>query len=65
MKSTSQGKDEERRLVISKKTITSEQILNEILLKKNPNYTDKYFVQVPESKARFYPEHVEKIDPDL
>ncbi|XP_011180959.2 uncharacterized protein Nkrf_0 [Zeugodacus cucurbitae] len=65
LKSTSHGKDEERRLVISKKTITNELILNEILLKKNPSYIDKYFVQVPESKARFYPEHVEKIDLDM
>ncbi|XP_017480117.1 PREDICTED: NF-kappa-B-repressing factor [Rhagoletis zephyria] len=65
LKSTSYGKDEERRLVISKKTITYEKILNEILLKKNPNYIDKYFIQVPESKARFYPEHSEKIELDL
>ncbi|XP_054726816.1 uncharacterized protein LOC129236447 [Anastrepha obliqua] len=65
LKSTSHGKDEERRLVISKKTITNDQILNEILLKKNPSYIDKYFVQVPESKARFYPENAEKLELDM
>ncbi|XP_018799208.1 PREDICTED: NF-kappa-B-repressing factor [Bactrocera latifrons] len=65
LKSTSHGKDAERRLVISKKTITNEQILSEILLKKNPSYIDKYFVQVPDAKARFYPEHTEKLDLDI
>uniref|UniRef100_W8BTA5 NF-kappa-B-repressing factor n=1 Tax=Ceratitis capitata TaxID=7213 RepID=W8BTA5_CERCA len=65
LKSTSNGKDEERRLVISKKTISNEQILTEILLKNNPNYIDKYSVQVPESKARFYPEHTEILELDM
>ncbi|XP_067617398.1 NF-kappa-B-repressing factor [Eurosta solidaginis] len=62
LKSSSTGKNEERRLVISKKNYTNEQILNEVLLKKNPSYVDKYFVQVPESKARYYPEHVEQLE---
>lgn len=57
LKSTSQGQDEQRRLIINKKTISDVQILQEILINKNPRFMDRYFVQVPLSKSQLFPDY--------
>lgn len=51
LKSTSHGTDSNRYLVISKKTITPYQILEEILLNKNAMFSNKYHVRVPQQKV--------------
>ena len=61
LKSTSHGKDNDRRLTIGKKKMTSVQILREILMNKNAIYMDMYLVQVPISKAAEYPQHSSKL----
>ncbi|XP_055851999.1 uncharacterized protein LOC129916194 [Episyrphus balteatus] len=62
LKSVSHGKAEARSLVISKKTITSKQILTEVLINQNPTFSNKYFIQVPPNKAKEYPNHTEQLD---
>ncbi|XP_023292359.2 NF-kappa-B-repressing factor [Lucilia cuprina] len=57
LKSTSHGQDEQRRLIINKKTISDVQILQEILINKNPRFMDRYFVQVPQSKSQLFPDY--------
>ncbi|KAM7362620.1 uncharacterized protein ACRADG_013220 isoform 2-T2 [Cochliomyia hominivorax] len=57
LKSTSHGQDEQRRLIINKKTISDIQILQEILINKNPRFIDRYFVQVPKSKSNLFPDY--------
>lgn len=57
LKSTSHGHDEQRRLIINKKTITDTQILYEILIEKNQRFMDRYFVQVPQTKFSIFPDY--------
>ncbi|XP_065371887.1 NF-kappa-B-repressing factor [Calliphora vicina] len=57
LKSTSHGHDEQRRLIICKKTISDNQILEEILINKNSRFIDRYFVQVPQSKSQLFPDY--------
>ncbi|XP_037947282.1 uncharacterized protein LOC119679155 [Teleopsis dalmanni] len=61
LKSTSYGKGEDRHLIISKKNISSKQILAEILINCNDSYIDQYLVQVPESKGYLFPSHTAKL----
>lgn len=57
LKSTSHGKGHNRQLVISKKTITPYQILEEVLIHRNPIYMNKYDVKVPSFKSAEFPDH--------
>lgn len=61
LKSTSHGHDDQRRLLIDKKTINDFQILQEILMKKSPRFMDRYLIQVPQSKSQTYPDYTTKL----
>ncbi|XP_075147934.1 uncharacterized protein LOC142221933 [Haematobia irritans] len=61
LKSSSYGQGEQRRLIVTKKTITDTQVLNEILVNKNPRFMDRYLVQVPISKSTMFPDHTETL----
>ncbi|XP_055384542.1 NF-kappa-B-repressing factor isoform X2 [Condylostylus longicornis] len=58
LKSTSYGKGIERYLVVSKRTISPENIIKEVLINKNPMYINKYEVKVPVRKRKHFPDHV-------
>ncbi|XP_073814966.1 uncharacterized protein [Musca autumnalis] len=61
LRSSSYGQGEQRRLIITKKTITDRQILHEVLINKNPRFLDRYLIQVPQSKSELYPNHTETL----
>ncbi|XP_061390685.1 uncharacterized protein LOC133326025 [Musca vetustissima] len=61
LRSSSYGQGEQRRLIITKKTITDNQILHEVLINKNPRFMDRYLVQVPQSKSELFPDHTETL----
>lgn len=58
LKSSSYGRGMERYLVISKKTISPENILEEILINNNKMYIDKYEVRVPVCKRNDFPNYI-------
>ncbi|XP_013103633.1 uncharacterized protein LOC106084476 [Stomoxys calcitrans] len=61
LRSSSYGQGEQRRLIVTKKTITDVQILQEVLINKNSRFMDRYLVQVPLSKSELYPDHTEPL----
>uniref|UniRef100_A0A1I8MPS9 NF-kappa-B-repressing factor n=1 Tax=Musca domestica TaxID=7370 RepID=A0A1I8MPS9_MUSDO len=61
LKSSSYGQGEQRRLIITKKTITDNQILHEVLINKNTRFLDRYLVQVPKCKRHIFPDHTETL----
>ncbi|XP_030371126.1 uncharacterized protein LOC115621576 [Scaptodrosophila lebanonensis] len=63
LRSASYGAGESRRLLITKK-FTYTHILNEVLIKRNPKFCERYFVQVPMHKAHLFPGHVASLDLD-
>ncbi|KAH8358698.1 hypothetical protein KR093_001852, partial [Drosophila rubida] len=61
LRSSSYGVGESRRLLITKK-LGFENILTEVLCRRNPKFCDRYFVQVPMQKAHLFPGHVAALD---
>ncbi|KAH8306416.1 hypothetical protein KR018_010786 [Drosophila ironensis] len=63
LRSASYGTGETRRLLISKK-VPLNTVLTEILIRQDPKFCDRYFVQVPMQKAHLFPGHVAGLDLD-
>ncbi|XP_032596701.2 NF-kappa-B-repressing factor, partial [Drosophila grimshawi] len=63
LRSSSYGKGESRRLLITKK-ITNNIILSEVLTRRNPKFCDRFIVQVPVQKSHLFPAHVAALDLD-